>query len=331
MSVGKAPPPARGRDGEPSRAARWVTDSSVRCSSSAASAPRAPGRGPVRSPRPIPWRCSSAITRRTCTPPSSRGTTSRPAWPRCWPGNFFSAASRIWFARMGVSLGLRSRLPTWPLSPTASRGQHHRAATVDQHAPQVAVAAFADVSESPVAAARVFARRQPDPARKLAPATERMDVTDRADQGGRPQQSDTGHGLQQRADRVGGGQLPKFAVRARRCGPPAPGPPRARWPARAASRAGNSVADSSSAGTACTAVFAPGGRFRPCSPSSPRRALMRAVRVVIHCSRTRCNATRACCSGRLIGTAGIRSTRDASTSASASARSVLFRRTNGRT
>ena len=44
----------------------------------------------------------------------------------------------------------------------------HRAATVDQQAPQVAVAAFADVSESPAAAARVFARRQPDPDRKLA-------------------------------------------------------------------------------------------------------------------------------------------------------------------
>ena len=97
-------------------------------------------------------------------------------------------------------------------APTASRGQHHRAATVDQQALQVAVAAFADVSESPVVAARVFARRQPDPTRKLAPATERMDVSDRADQGGRPQQSDAGHGLQQRADRVGGGQLPQFAV-----------------------------------------------------------------------------------------------------------------------
>ena len=83
---------------------------------------------------------------------------------------------------------------------------------MDQHAPQVAVAAFTDVSESPVAAARVFARRQPDPARKLAPAVERMNVTDRADQGGRPQQADAGHGLQQRADRVGGGQLPQLAV-----------------------------------------------------------------------------------------------------------------------
>ena len=34
-------------------------------------------------------------------------------------GQFPLATSRIWFARMGVSVGLRSRLPTWPLSPTA--------------------------------------------------------------------------------------------------------------------------------------------------------------------------------------------------------------------
>ena len=34
-------------------------------------------------------------------------------------GQFLISTSRIWFARMGVSLGLRSRLPTWPLSPTA--------------------------------------------------------------------------------------------------------------------------------------------------------------------------------------------------------------------
>ena len=37
----------------------------------------------------------------------------------CLAGQFLLATSRIWFARMGVSLGLRSRLPTWPLSPTA--------------------------------------------------------------------------------------------------------------------------------------------------------------------------------------------------------------------
>ena len=33
-------------------------------------------------------------------------------------GHFLLSSSRIWFARMGVSLGLRSSLPAWPLSPT---------------------------------------------------------------------------------------------------------------------------------------------------------------------------------------------------------------------
>ena len=34
-------------------------------------------------------------------------------------GQFLISTSRIWFAPMGVSVGLRSRLPAWPLSPTA--------------------------------------------------------------------------------------------------------------------------------------------------------------------------------------------------------------------
>ena len=34
-------------------------------------------------------------------------------------GQFLISSARIWFARMGVRVGLRSRLPTWPLSPSA--------------------------------------------------------------------------------------------------------------------------------------------------------------------------------------------------------------------
>ena len=34
-------------------------------------------------------------------------------------GQFLLSTSRIWFARMGVRVGLRSRLPRWPLSPSA--------------------------------------------------------------------------------------------------------------------------------------------------------------------------------------------------------------------
>ena len=43
-------------------------------------------------------------------------------------------------------------------------------------------------AEPPTAAARILARRQPEPARKLASAPERVNVADGADQGGRRQQ-----------------------------------------------------------------------------------------------------------------------------------------------
>ena len=32
-------------------------------------------------------------------------------------GQFLISVSRIWFARMGIRVGLRARLPRWPLSP----------------------------------------------------------------------------------------------------------------------------------------------------------------------------------------------------------------------
>ena len=34
-------------------------------------------------------------------------------------GQLLISTSRIWFARMGVRVRLRSRLPRWPLSPSA--------------------------------------------------------------------------------------------------------------------------------------------------------------------------------------------------------------------
>ena len=72
--------------------------------------------------------------------------------------------------------------------------------------------------------------------------------------------------------------------------------------ARAAGARGSGVAASSrTVGTACTAARAPAGSSIPCSRRMPRSALIRAVRVVIHCSRTRCKATSACCSTRLTG------------------------------
>ena len=57
-------------------------------------------------------------------------------------GQFLLSSSRIWFARMGVSLGLRSSLPTWPLSPSADGpaivvGEvHHPVKAIESHTPE---------------------------------------------------------------------------------------------------------------------------------------------------------------------------------------------------
>ena len=57
-------------------------------------------------------------------------------------GQFLISTSRIWFARMGVSLGLRSRLPRWPLSPSADGpaivvGEvHHPVRAIESPAPE---------------------------------------------------------------------------------------------------------------------------------------------------------------------------------------------------
>ena len=58
-------------------------------------------------------------------------------------GQFLIATSaRIWFARMGVRVGLRSRLPTWPLSPSADGpaivvGEvHHPVRAIESPAPE---------------------------------------------------------------------------------------------------------------------------------------------------------------------------------------------------
>ena len=64
--------------------------------------------------------CSSATTRRTnyaaiCPP----GTTSRRAWPCSSPANSSSAHRGSGSPGWASVSGLRSRLPAWPLSPTA--------------------------------------------------------------------------------------------------------------------------------------------------------------------------------------------------------------------
>ena len=56
-------------------------------------------------------------------------------------GQFLISSARIWFARMGVRVGRRSRLPSWPLSPSADGpaivvGEvHHPVRTIESQAP----------------------------------------------------------------------------------------------------------------------------------------------------------------------------------------------------
>ena len=57
-------------------------------------------------------------------------------------GQLLLGTSRIWFARMGVGMGLRARLPRWPLSPTADGpaivvGEvHHPVKAIESPAPE---------------------------------------------------------------------------------------------------------------------------------------------------------------------------------------------------
>ena len=117
MSVGKAPRPARGPDDQQRRAAPCLTDSSAGSWSSAASVSGAcawtrPGAFPEADP--------VAVLVRYHTPNVYRAVV---VWYYVAPGvavflagQFLLATSRIWCTRMGVSVGLRSRLPAWRFS-----------------------------------------------------------------------------------------------------------------------------------------------------------------------------------------------------------------------
>ena len=97
-------------------------------------------------PGPFPAADPVAVLVRSHTPNVYRAVV---AWYYVAPGvavflagQFLLATSRIWFARMGVSVGLRSRLPTWPLSPTADGpaivvGEvHHPVRAIESPAPE---------------------------------------------------------------------------------------------------------------------------------------------------------------------------------------------------
>ena len=75
-------------------------------------------------PGPFPEADPVAVLVRFHTPTTYRAVV---AWYYVAPGvavflagQLLISTSRIWFARMGVRVGRRSRLPAWPLSPTAA-------------------------------------------------------------------------------------------------------------------------------------------------------------------------------------------------------------------
>ena len=96
-------------------------------------------------PGPFPEGDPVAVLVRFHTPTTYRAVV---AWYYVAPGvavflagQFLISTSRIWFARMGVRVGRRSRLPAWPLSPTADGpaiviGEvHHPVKAIESPAP----------------------------------------------------------------------------------------------------------------------------------------------------------------------------------------------------
>ena len=98
-----------------------MTNSSAPFSSSAASGPRPPGRGPAVCPAADPV----AVLVRVHTPNFYRAGVAwddlTPGWAVFLAGQFLISTSRSWIARMGIRVGRRSRLPARPLSPTPGR------------------------------------------------------------------------------------------------------------------------------------------------------------------------------------------------------------------
>src|SRR5512141_2210113 len=84
---------------------------------------------------------------------------------------------------------------TCPLSdsaPIALAAEKHGTRPVDEHAPQIGVAAFADAAQYGLASGRVLSWNQPQPGGKLASPAERCSVADCGHHGGRNQRADAG-------------------------------------------------------------------------------------------------------------------------------------------
>ena len=141
VSCGKAQRPTRATADQPRRGARCVTHSSrlsCRRGISAVAAWTWPGMFPQADPVAVLVRYHHPERVHAVRRP---GTTSRRAC-RVPHRPIPHQHVRIWFARMGVSLGLRSRLPAWPLrrrrtARRSSSGEvHHPVKPIESPTPQ---------------------------------------------------------------------------------------------------------------------------------------------------------------------------------------------------
>src|SRR5688572_27738869 len=220
---------------------------------------------------------------------------------------------------------------TIDLAPLGARGgcraQDTSGSVSKQHA-QIAVPALGDVAQVARVARAVLLGRQAKPAGKVARVLEVADIArGRSHHRGGRQQADAGNGQQRGARWTQPSCLGQLALEL--------GDARLKQAdlleqqARsAADQIGNArLGIGQHTGNDSMPMRAPTGMAMPNSRQKPRRALMREVRVPIQSERTRCRPCRACCSTDLMRTGRMSDARAASSKATASAASVLLRRT----
>src|SRR6266536_859969 len=84
----------------------------------------------------------------------------------------------------------------WTAFAVLLRVAQDRMSANDENASQIAVALLGDRPELLLAAGRILARHEPNPGREIAPRPECRRVRDRRRDRGRPDETDTGDGLQ---------------------------------------------------------------------------------------------------------------------------------------
>ena len=239
----------------------------------------------------------------------SRYAASAPSYGHPWSRPPRRSARVCWPPRSSPCCGRAARGGPAPTRcsghvargrPAAMRRTEHRAGAVREQAAKVDVSPFTDPAETSARATRIFPRGQPQPTRKLPRAVKRVDVAHEPTNA--VAVNSPIPGISRR--RVATGSASANDTNSRSSAamlPQAHALPRARQRARDQSAAARSPHPQGSAGIACRAGPRPQGA-EPLLPKIPRSVLMRAVRVVIHCSRMRCSATSACWATRFTGT-----------------------------